>query len=85
MEQINTKTRQWGNSIGVVIPNNILKKQGIKKDQEVILTITTRKKTTVGDMLKMIKKHPLPKTKDKRSTQEILDEIDRDLEPERFS
>jgi len=85
MEQINTKTRQWGNSIGVVIPNNILKKQGIKKDQEVILTITTRKKTTVGDILKMIKKHPLPKIKDKRSTQEILDEIDRDLEPERFS
>lgn len=84
MIQINAKTRRWGNSIGVVIPDNVVKDQGIKEDEEVIMAITTKKKTTVGDIFKMVEKHPLPKRKDKRTTQEILDEIDRDLEPEMF-
>ena len=85
MKQIIARTRKWGNSVGVVIPNNILKEQGIKDGQEIIITITSRGKTTVGDIFEMLKKHSLPEKKDKRSTQEILDEIDKELEPEMFN
>ena len=85
MGQINTKTRKWGNSIGVIIPNKTIKEQQIKEGQEIIMTITSRKKITVGDIFRMVKEHPLPKTKDKGSTQEILDEINKELEPETFT
>jgi len=85
MIQINARTRKWGNSVGVVIPNEVVKEQGIAEGQEVIMTILSRKKTRVKDIFGMLKKHSLTKRKDKRSTQEILDEIDRDLEPETFS
>ena len=81
MIQINAKTRKWGNSVGVVIPNKVIQREGIKEGQEVIMTLVSRRKTTVGDLFELAKKHHLPRKKFKRSTQEILDEIDRELDP----
>ena len=77
MKQIIARTRKWGNSVGIVIPNAVLQEQGIKDNQEIIITITSKKKTKVGDIF--------GKLKFKKTTQEILDEIDKELEPEMFN
>ena len=53
MIQINARTRKWGNSVGVVIPNEVVKEQGIAEGQEVIMTILSRKKTRVKDIFGM--------------------------------
>lgn len=34
-----TKTKQWGNSIGVIIPSRIAKKINLKPDEELIVSI----------------------------------------------
>jgi len=81
MEQIKTKIRRWGNSFGVVIPKDIINREGLKEDNEVFLTLQPKKYTTVGDLMEMAKKFKL-KRKSKKTTQEIMDEIDRELWPE---
>lgn len=37
--EIKATTRKWGNSIAVVIPREIVDKQRIKEDQEVVITV----------------------------------------------
>lgn len=81
MEQIKTKIRRWGNSFGVVIPKEVINQEGLKENNEVFVTLQPKKYTTVGDLMKMAQKFKL-KRKSKKSTQEIMDEIDRELWPE---
>ena len=81
MEQIKTKVKKWGNSFGVVIPKEIINSQGLKEDNEVFITVQPKKYTTVGDIMAMAKKFKL-KRKSRKSTREIMDEIDRELWPE---
>ena len=76
MEQIKVKAKKWGNSIGVVIPSNIADKQSIKDGTEIIITITSDRKTKVKDVFGILK------GKLKRNTQELIDEVDKDLWPE---
>ncbi|MBS3082305.1 AbrB/MazE/SpoVT family DNA-binding domain-containing protein [Candidatus Pacearchaeota archaeon] len=76
MEQIKAKAKKWGNSIGIVIPANIVDKQSIKDGTEIIITITSDKKTKVKDVFGILKE------KLKRNTQELIDEVDEDLWPE---
>jgi antitoxin component of MazEF toxin-antitoxin module len=85
MRQIKTKVRKWGNSFGIILPKKVVDTENIKEGIEIDITIHPKNKTTVRDLFGLAKKHPLPKKKDKKSTQEILDEIDRELEPEMFS
>ena len=82
--EVETKTKKWGSSLGIIIPKEIVREERIQKGQKIRIDILSRKKTTVGDIFNMVKKHPLPKTEDKRSTQEILDEIDKELYPKVF-
>jgi len=42
-----TKVREWGNSLGIVIPREIIIKEKLKSDDQVIITIT--KKETLED------------------------------------
>lgn len=37
--EIKATTRKWGNSIAVVIPREIVEKQSIAEDQEIVITI----------------------------------------------
>lgn len=37
--EIKATTRKWGNSIAVVIPKDVVDKERIKEDQEVVLTV----------------------------------------------
>ena len=69
MLEVEAKVRKWGRSFGVVIPKDKIKEEGIKENETIKLLITKRTnvlKETFGTM------------KFKRSTQEILDESDRE-------
>jgi len=80
--EIETITKKWGSSLGLIIPKKIVREERIQAGQKIRVNILSKKKTTGADIFEMVKKHPLPKRKDKRSTQEVLDEIDKELEPE---
>ena len=41
--EIKATTRKWGNSIAVVIPKEIVEKQRIKEDQEIVITVETER------------------------------------------
>ena len=69
MLEVEVKVRKWGRSFGVVIPKDKVKKEGIKENETIKLLIT--KKTNVL-------KETFGTMKFKRSTQEILDESDRE-------
>lgn len=79
MEQIKTKIKKWGNSFGVIIPVDIVNKQGLKENSEVSVMIEPNNRMTVGDVLDLAKKFKLKK---KGDTQQILDKIDEELWPE---
>ena len=75
MEQITTKVKKWGNSIGIIIPREIAKKEKLREESEVIITIQSKRYIKVGDIFGILKK------KSSKSTQEIMGEIDKDLWP----
>ena len=69
MMEEEAKVRKWGRSFGVVIPKEKIKEEGIKENETIKLLISKKSnvlKETFGTM------------KFKRSTQEILDESDRE-------
>jgi len=73
--EIETTTKKWGSSLGIILPKIIVEKENLKQNQKIkILAVETATKTRVKDIF--------GKLKFKRSTQEILDEVDRDFEPE---
>ena len=41
-----TKTKQWGNSIGIIIPKQLVREMNIKPEEEICIDIT-KKKTNV--------------------------------------
>lgn len=53
--EIKTKTRikEWGNSLGIIIPNEIVIKEKLNPDDQVIVTIT--KKDTLEDFFGKLK------------------------------
>ena len=69
MIEVEAKVRKWGRSFGVVIPKDKIKDEGIKENETVTLLIG--KKTNVL-------KETFGTFKFKKSTQEMLDEIDRE-------
>ena len=74
-ERIDKLIQKVGNSLGIVIPSNVVQNNGLKEGQDLIVNIQGKNRTTVGDMMAEAKKLKL---KFKKSTQEILDEIDED-------
>lgn len=73
--EIETKTKQWGSSLGVILPKEIVKEEGLKENQIIrILAVGTKEKTKVKDIF--------GKLKFKKKTKTILEEVDKDFEPE---
>lgn len=69
MIEVEAKVRKWGRSFGVVIPKEKIREEGIKENETIKLLIGKRTnvlRETFGTM------------KFKRTTQEILDESDRE-------
>ena len=69
MIEVEAKVRKWGRSFGVVIPKEKIKEEGIKENETV--TLLVGKKTNVL-------KETFGTFKFKKTTQEMLDEIDKE-------
>ncbi|MBS3149700.1 AbrB/MazE/SpoVT family DNA-binding domain-containing protein [Candidatus Woesearchaeota archaeon] len=69
MLEVKAKIREWGRSLGIVLPKEEIKKEGLKKDDTVTVLIA-KKKNVLRDTFGIIKL--------KRSTDEILKESDRE-------
>ena len=72
--EVKTKTKKWGSSLGVIIPKEIVREERIQEGQEIRIDILTKKKTTGMDIF--------GKLKFKKPVQVLLDETDKDFEPE---
>lgn len=69
MIEITARTKKWGNSIGVILPKNL----GFREDQDVHMAIESPgRKTKVKDIFGTIKL--------KKSTEELMKEIDSELD-----
>ena len=72
MIEYETKLRKWGNSIGIIIPKEDVKKEGLKDDDSVTAIIVPKKTVKVKDIF--------GKLKFKKSTDQILKETDKELD-----
>lgn len=68
---IEVKTKRWGNSIGVVIPIETADKLNLRPEETVIIEIT-KKDNALKELFGSIKF--------KKSTEQILKEVRKDLE-----
>ena len=71
-----TRLKAWGNSIGVVIPKEEIKKEGLHVDQKVKIIITPVKTLKVKDIFGKLKLGI--------NTKELLKEVDEELESKFF-
>ncbi|HLC64917.1 MAG TPA: AbrB/MazE/SpoVT family DNA-binding domain-containing protein [Candidatus Nanoarchaeia archaeon] len=70
-----TRLKAWGNSVGVILPKDALKEENLSVNDEVEVVVTKKSnplKETFG-MLRGLK------AKTRKSTDEMLKEIDKDL------
>lgn len=72
METTKTKIKKWGNSLGIIIPNDISNKQNLKEGITVRVNIQTEDKTKAGDIFGILK----GKLGD---TEDLMNEVDKDL------
>lgn len=70
-----TKLRAWGNSVGVILPKEVLKEEGLAVNDEVEVTLR-KKSTTLKDAFGKLKEF---NAKSGKSTDDILKEIDEEL------
>jgi antitoxin component of MazEF toxin-antitoxin module len=75
MVNIEVTTRRWGNSIGVIIPKDIVKKENLKENIKINILIS--KNSNVLDETFGILKGRL-----KKSSQQMKDEFRKELYPE---
>ena len=67
-----TKTRKWGNSLGVRIPKDVVKEMKLRENQEIAIEIKQKE-----NVLKEL--FGFAKGKISKSTEEILKEARRDV------
>jgi len=75
--EIETRTKKWGSSLGIIIPKRVVILERIKEGQKININILSKKKTTGADIF--------GKFKFKKPVQVLLDETDKDFEPEVFN
>ena len=76
MIEYEAKLRNWGNSIGIVIPKEEIEKEKLQPNQKVKVLISPINPVRVKDIFGKIKF----KTSPPQSTEEILREIDKELD-----
>jgi len=72
MIEIKTKIRKWGNSFGVVIPKKEIKKVEVGEGEDVFVFIKKEGNDGLRDTF--------GKFKFRKSTDKIMEEIDKDLD-----
>jgi len=75
MFKSDTKLKAWGNSVGVILPKEALKEEGLSINDEVEI-ILKKKSSPLKDAFGRLKEF---KAKSSKSTEEILKEVDEDL------
>lgn len=75
MESVTAKARKWGNSIGVILPREVVEKVGIKEGSDVELLVSARRQNVLKELFGSMK----GKAKDKRPLAEFMKEVDREL------
>ena len=75
MIEIRTKLRRWGNSFGIIVPQGVLENAGVKEGEELTVHVEKKNKSNVL-------KETFGTLKFRKSTQEIMDEIDEELDSE---
>ncbi len=75
MEKMRAKIKRWGNSFGVVVPMEIVKKEDLKEGSDIEVTIQTSRKTRVKDIFGILKRRK------KMETAELMREVDQALWP----
>ena len=70
-----TKLRAWGNSVGVILPKDALKEEGLSINDEVEV-ILRKKSNPLKDAFGRLKEF---KAKSSKSTEETLKEVDEEL------
>lgn len=73
--EIETITKKWGSSLGIIIPTKVVRTENIQAGQKISIDILSRKKTMGADIF--------GKLKFKKPVQVLLDETDTDFEPEK--
>ena len=73
ISMITTKVKKWGNSFGLIIPKDEMRKLNINENQEVVVDIT-KKENPLKELFGSGKKHKINK-----STEQILKEVRKDL------
>ena len=68
---IEVKTKRWGNSLGIVIPNNAVEKLHLKPNESIVIEIN-KKEHTLKELFGSIKF--------KRSPREMVNNARKDLE-----
>ena len=71
MMEIKAKTKKWGNSIGILIPKEVIRKENIKPNQEVTLMIMSKPITRGKDIAGTFKF--------KEPTEKLMREIDKEF------
>jgi len=72
MIECKAKLKNWGNSIGLIIPKEEAKKEKLHTDQEVKVIISPMNMTKVKDIF--------GKLKFKKSTEQMMREVDKELD-----
>lgn len=70
MEELTTKIRSWGNSFGIIIPQEILRRKNIKEGEEIDVILVKK-----GNVLR----ETFGKAKFKKSTEQMMKETDKEL------
>ena len=71
MQSIKTKTKKWGNSLGIVIPSDVVEKENLKEGQTVEILIARP--------LKKVFKETFGTLKFPKSAQEMKNELRKEL------
>jgi len=71
-----TRLRAWGNSIGVVLPKDEIKNEGLNVNDEIEITIK-KKTVTLKEVFGKLKEF---KAKSNKTTDELLKEVDEELD-----
>mgnify|MGYP006293692571 CR=1 FL=1 len=77
MEQIKTKIRKWGNSLGIVLPKEIVSKKNLKEGSEINVFVQEKPQIRVKDLFEISNKNK--KVIRNKSTEELMKEIDREI------
>ena len=72
MIEINSKVKEWGNSLGVIIPKEIARKIKLKSEERVRIMIERPKSAKVKDIFGI--------AKFKKKTKQMMKELDKELD-----